>query len=555
VLNLRTAAPRDSPGGKLRFTFGQLNTAGLSGRWAGQIGDGWYLKVVGGYVHSDDFSRSRNETVEYEGVPLEAIPLSTRHDDISSGSVRADKYFQSGRVLTLEGGAASIAGPVLLTTTGRAQPDAVRTWTRTNFNSPHWNALFYTNTRHSANRPSPASGVPLSVDDQNVRVELQGNHEWRGGSVRLVGGTAFGRDAVDTADDQGIQTLLTRAVVTKTGAVFGQLDVRPTQALKLVVASRWDNSTLHDAQFSPKLAAVYDVRPNQSIRVSYNRAFQVANYAEFFVHVPGGPPLNLSGVEAAVSGLTGGVPLGFGFVPLLVRGNEDLKVEEIRAFEVGYRGVLSKRAFVTADLFVNRLKNFITDALPGVNPRYPAWTAPAVLPAPVRGILESSLNAAVPGLSNDPGTGNPILVYSLGNTGRVDSHGAELGLNWLVHPRLTLDTTYTWFDFDVKEQGFGAQIHPNAPSHQTAGGLTYAYRRLSAAAHYRRVSAFDWASGLFVGRVPSYGTANADATYQLENGWQVALNVTNLLNNVHYEVFGGDLLKRRAVCSLVYAWK
>ena len=67
-------------------------------------------------------------------------------------------------------------------------------------------------------------------------------------------------------------------------AIFTQVDWRAHRLLSVVVAGRVDKSTLHDTQFSPKVALVYRVNPKNSIRLTYNQAFQVANYSEFFLH-------------------------------------------------------------------------------------------------------------------------------------------------------------------------------------------------------------------------------------------------------------------------------
>jgi outer membrane receptor protein involved in Fe transport len=550
VLSLRTLAPRDSPGGQAKFTFGELGMARANGRWAGALGNGWFVKVLGGFERSRDFARSRNQTVEYPGLGLEAIPLPRDTIALGAGSARFDKYFGEDRLLTLEGGVESLAGPVFLTVTGRDQPDAVRTWSRVNLNLPHWNVLFYTNTRQSNDHRSPTSGLSLWLDDRDVSVEVQGNvnlpHR-----VRLVGGGSYAYQHVDSANGQGVQTLLTMPVGAKIGAVFGQLDWQALPRLRFVVASRVDASTVHDTQLSPKAAAVYDLSEHQSVRLTFNRAFQVANYGELHVNALG-PPLDLSSIEAALSPFLGGVPLGFSFVPIIAVGNPDLKVERIRTVEIGYRGLVGTKSVVTADAYWNVMRDFITDALPGVNPSVAPYMAPAALPPDVRAFVESSL-AAVPGLSNAP-NGDPIVVLSFGNTGRVTSRGVELGAQVAATPHLTLDAGYDFFDFDIVEATPGTDIHPNAPRRQGSLGATYREGPLTAALHYRRVARFDWSSGIFVGPVPAYGVANLDASYQINDGWQVGLNVSNLANEIHYEVFGGDLLRRRALVWLGRSW-
>ena len=48
VLNMTTKAPRDSQGGILRLSFGELNTTNVDLRWAGSLGNEWYVKALGG---------------------------------------------------------------------------------------------------------------------------------------------------------------------------------------------------------------------------------------------------------------------------------------------------------------------------------------------------------------------------------------------------------------------------------------------------------------------------------------------------------------------------
>lgn len=36
-------------------------------------------------------------------------------------------------------------------------------------------------------------------------------------------------------------------------------------------------------------------------------------------------------------------------------------------WELGYKGSVSNKVYVTADFYINSLKDFVTDLLPGVN--------------------------------------------------------------------------------------------------------------------------------------------------------------------------------------------
>ena len=94
------------------------------------------------------------------------------------------------------------------------------------------------------------------------------------------------------------------------------------------------------------------------------------------------------------------------------------------------------------------MRDFITDILPGVNPSFPAYRAPAALPAALGAIIEQTVNAAIPGLTNLP-NGRPQIVYSLANVGLVTSRGVEVEGAFRPRPEWLLATSYTRFDFTL----------------------------------------------------------------------------------------------------------
>ena len=63
----------------------------------------------------------------------------------------------------------------------------------------------------------------------------------------------------------------------------------------------------------------------------------------------------------------GGVSCGFD-EPVQVRalGNEDLEVEKIRSFELGYNAAIGKRTYLAFDAFYNQVDNFISFLLVGI---------------------------------------------------------------------------------------------------------------------------------------------------------------------------------------------
>ena len=144
-----------------------------------------------------------------------------------------------------------------------------------------------------------------------------------------------------------------------------------------------------DGQWSPKGAIVVSPTEDHSFRFSVNRAFQTPNYSEFFLRVPvaqpsAGPFTLEQGIQGyyaalqnaplppgALAGLTITSDLPWNFAaqtPAFALGNRDLDVEKVTGWEFGYKGSLSNKAYVTADFYINKLTNFVTDLLPAVNP-------------------------------------------------------------------------------------------------------------------------------------------------------------------------------------------
>lgn len=560
VLNITTKQPRFSQGGMVRLVGGEPSTARGDVRWAGDLGNEFYVKVLGSYTETDDFYVARTPavgcTTEYAGLPCEAVPPVTFEDELSIANVRLDKYFGEN-VVTVEGGTSTADGPVIQTGIGRVQViEQDRPFGRFNVTGPHYNLLAWYNERDAPRQLALSSGRNLVLDSRIWSVEGQVNTDFADQKGRVVLGASYRDEEVETDG-----TLTLRPVGAEREAVYTQVDYSFTDKFKAVAAARWDDSTLHDDQVSPKAGLVFSPTPNQTLRFTYNEAFQSPNYSEFFLAAPAGAPANLAAAAAANPQTAPLAPflaqLGFDFMEILARGNEDLTVEEITSWEVGYSGIIGGKLFLTADYYNSELENFVTDLLPGVNPAFPQYSFPIPLPPQLEAGLSQFLMAALMqrfvGLTNQA-DGTPALVFSYTNAGVADTQGVDLGVNWYFTPDWTFNAGYSWFDFDLEESLAADRIEPNAPEHKFSLGLSYAGDRWDGTIAYRWVDDFQWAAGIFAGPVPSYEVVNLVANYHITEHISIGANVANLFDDEHYEAFGGDLLERRALGQVQFRW-
>src|SRR4029077_8183221 len=119
---------------------------------------------------------------------------------------------------------------------------------------------------------------------------------------------------------------------------------------------------------------------------------------------------DLSAIEAklradpAVGPAIAAVPTGTLFtnsaaVPESTLGNPFLVPQTVTSYEVGYKGQIGWRAFVTLDAYAARIENFTTNQLPAgstrLNPLFQPWTAPSAVPATSRAEVEAAVLSAL----------------------------------------------------------------------------------------------------------------------------------------------------------------
>jgi len=343
VLNITTPSPSAIAGTKISVSGGELSMIRGDIRHAGVAGN-WAYKVNLGRAQTKSFAKSRTTSVEYPGLALERAALD--EGDVTSlyGSARLDRSLGGNRYLTFEGGVTKTENEVFVTGIGRAQIlEDTNPWGRINFSSDRFFAQVTGSGRSTDEQTALASGANLREHSSTFQGEFQHNTNFNLGgnkSLRLVWGASHRIQNIDTKN-----TLSLGKADENFSGVYAHLQLALSEKLSLIGASRFDRGTLYDSQFSPKAGVVFSPTREHIFRATFNRAFQSASYAEYFVSVPAGAPVNLTA-------------LGLGVVPILAKGNSNLEVEKVTSFEIGYKGIFGNKVFLTIDAYRSDLKNF-----------------------------------------------------------------------------------------------------------------------------------------------------------------------------------------------------
>ena len=150
----------------------------------------------------------------------------------------------------------------------------------------------------------------------------------------------------------------------KEGGGYLQDEIFLGKYVRLLVGARVDKfDIIEDVQFSPRTTLMLKPTPDQTIRVSYNRAYRAPSVINNFLDTTIINQLPLGSINPAFGSAV------FNFPVRAVGSNiglpqagippQDLVEQSITAYEIGYTGVIKQRATVSAAFFFNETKDDI----------------------------------------------------------------------------------------------------------------------------------------------------------------------------------------------------
>jgi outer membrane receptor for ferrienterochelin and colicins len=137
--------------------------------------------------------------------------------------------------------------------------------------------FYYTNYQAAERLADPISEDVLSDSDFNqtlLRPEVRGNYKITESST-LTAGVGYQLESLD-------RTFFDERVDFNSQYVYAQYDVNPTDQLNIIAGARFDNHSEYSNQFSPKLAAIYNINESIAVKASVGYGFKAPDFRQLY---------------------------------------------------------------------------------------------------------------------------------------------------------------------------------------------------------------------------------------------------------------------------------
>jgi outer membrane receptor protein involved in Fe transport len=294
---------------------------------------------------------------------------------------------------------------------------------------------------------------------------------------------------------------------------------------------------------TPAFSVVFKPRANNYLRLSFSSAVRNPTLTDQYLSLNVGRAIlagNLDGATDLVT-LESFNEYRSNFLNLALLDSFDIdpiQPEKVKTFEVGYRTTLFNSFYVDAGYYYNTYHDFIGYQL-GLK------------------------------LSFVPNSSFPDKIqayrYAANSASKITSQGFSVGTNYYFAQYFQLSGNYNWNRLNTETDD---PIVPafNTPEHKFNLGFSGRDIPLSLGSFKVRKTGFNvnykWVEGFlfegspqFTGYIRSYGLLDAQVNFNIER-WNTTLKIgaSNILNNVHFETYGGPRLGRLAYVQLLYEW-
>ena len=533
VVNVITRSPRelarDGGGNSVAIGFGGFNrdvtgrdeSAGtmfyVNGSHARAVDDRWSYKVSAGYFTQDALPR-----------PTGTLPSGTPYPPFANSGTsqpkfdgRVDYDMTGGGRFTIAGGVAGTEG-IIHTGLG---PFDVDNSSRLGYATVRYSqggrrVAFFTNLLHGAAAnllTRGTDGLPIGLGFDTKTFDIEAADVYAIGTRHAFSyGGNFRHNTFDI-------TIAPDAEDRSEGGAYVQDEIFLTNQFRWLVGGRIDKfSSIDSAVFSPRTTLMFKPQSDQTVRVSFNRAFRAPSVINNHLN---------QGILTPVT-----LPvIGQFLLPTLATGNPDLDEETLTAFEIGYSGVVAPRTTVSASVYWNH-----TDGLIAFTPVsfYSAAAPPPGWPLPPAFVPANTLPSR----------------YTYLNLGTVKDKGIELGVDTAVTSFVNLfaNYSYQWMP-EIEDFPLGTTINDvNWPAKNRFNvGANVNYMKWFGNVSVNYTDEAYWQDVLdarFAGTTDAFTLVSGAIGYRWWNEKVVtSLKLTNIGNQEIQQHIFGDILRRQVV--------
>jgi outer membrane receptor protein involved in Fe transport len=552
VVNIITKSPRELNGTSVAMGYGVFdrevggNGADAGGLWyingyhAGVINDRWSYKLSGGFYSTDAFSRPLgliNNPARTVQTPYPQFENAGSEQPKVDG--RLDYDFADGQSrITVAGGYAGTTG-IVHTGIGpfRMEQGSDLKYGKADYSHGAFKAKFFTNILDG---DAPAllavglDGKPIKFFFNTKTFDFDVSNISTIGTRHVLSyGANVRRNTFDLSIAPGGDTRNEQGI-------YLQDEIFLSEKFRWLVGARLDHfDVLKDPVISPRTTFMFKPAPDHTVRVSYNEAYRAPSLINNYLDVTVVNQLNLGALNPALSGRT------FNYA-LAAQGYTDLTEQRLKAYEVGYSGVINNRVSVSLAVYYNDMRDDVYFTQVG---SYSSSNVPQGWPLPPS-ILDALIAA---GAGGSPGLGLPSN-YSYRNLGWVKTKGVEAGVDGALSRNFNAYVNYSWQSDPSEHTNIAPSELNKPPTHRFNAGINFNSRHVLGSVDMNTQSKAYWQDVLdasYAGWTDSFTLLNASIGIKLPSSKAILqLKGNNLLNQEVMQHVFGDVIKRSVVAEL-----
>lgn len=417
VINILTKHTKETEGGLVTLTAGNKERAIASVRYAGQLGEQARYRLYGQFAERDGLVTATGHNAQ---------------DDwrLGKGGFRLDWTPNVLDAFTLQGEFYNANLKQNFTVYSLTAPYSTRVLSSVDASGGSLQARWQ--RQYSAQSKMELQAYyhyekhnDYLYDASLDTIDLDFQHSFPLGDRQgLVWGLGYRRNRDEFADT-AITALHPKGITTEVFSAFAQdqIDLIPDR-FRLTVGTKLEHNDLTGWEWQPSLRALWTLHPDHRLWASISHAVRTPSRGERDVK-----RFDLGTI--APSALTSNLP-----VLVYYSGASDLKSEELTAYEIGYRGQLTKRFSLDATAFYHDY----TQLLVG-NPGTAVFVA-------------------------TPWSPHLVLPLILANMGSGVKTGFELAADWRPAERWQWRLAYSYLDSDINRDDTGEVTYTDGSRQQ-----------------------------------------------------------------------------------------